>query len=154
MEWMLMPKEPYAGDILDTQQPFTAKSDVVGTVVCIMNAHAEERGFELIPSPSRAFVRGSIQELIVTDEPQASPGTVVNRVAYVCFFEIEIGGIVLAGDMVEIGGQELGQVAGFDLTHAPNHMNVIVHVAQPRSGAEMGVALGDRVTLRYAVERT
>jgi hypothetical protein len=149
-----MPKEPYAGGILDTQQPFTAKSDVVGAVVCIMDARAEERGFELIPSPSRAFARGSIQELIVTDEPQAAPGAVVNRVAYVCFFEIETGGIVLSGDTVSIEDREIGQVAGFDLTHTPNHMNVIVRVAQPRSGAEMGLALGDQVTLRYTGERT
>lgn len=148
-----MPKEPYAGGILNTSQPFTAKSDVVGTMVCILHARAEERGLELILNPSRALTRSSIQELVVTDESQASPGAVVNRVAYLGFFEIDTGGIALVGDTVEIEGREIGQVIGFDLTHAPNHINVIVQVTQLKSGAEMGLALGDRITLRYTGEK-
>jgi uncharacterized protein YuzE len=146
-----MSKEPHAGGILD-KYPYTDKSDVVGRVVCILDARAENRGMELSIHPSRAVPKGEIHELVTTDDPQARPGKVVDRVAYISFFEVEKGGIILVNDQVTVEGQEVGQVVGFDFTHAPNHLNILIRTATPMTGPELGLKLGGRVVFSMQVQ--
>jgi len=140
-----MSKEPHGSGILD-KYPYAAKSDVVGKLVCILDARSEERGMELIIHPSRALRRGEIHELAITDDPEAGPEHTVDRVAYLAFFSVEEGGIVLVGDKVKVGKQEMGKVAGFDLTHFPNHMNILVRSTERKTGPELGLSLGDSIT--------
>jgi hypothetical protein len=140
-----MSKEPHGSGILD-KYPYAAKTDVVGKLVCILDARSEERGMELIIHPSRALCQGEIHELAVTDDPQAGPEHVVDRVAYLAFFTVEKGGIVLVGDTVEVGRQVIGEVVGFDLVHFPNHMNILVRSVEQKTGPELGLSLGDSIT--------
>ncbi len=140
-----MSKEPHGHGILD-KYPYAAKSDVVGKLVCILDARSQERGMELIIHPSRALRRGEIHELAITDDPEAGPQHTVDRVAYLAFFSVEEGGIVLVGDGVKVGKQEIGRVAGFDLTHFPNHMNILLRTTEPKTGLELGLRLGDCIT--------
>lgn len=140
-----MSKEPHGSGILD-KYPYVAKTDVMGKLICILDARSEERGMELTIHPSRALCQGEIHELAVTDDPQAGPEHIVDRVAYLAFFTVEKGGIVLVGDKVEAGKQEIGEVVGFDLTHFPNHMNILIRSAERRTGPELGLSLGDSIT--------
>ncbi len=140
-----MSKEPHGTGILD-KYPYAAKSDVVGKLVCILDARSEERGMELIIHPSRALCQGEIHELAVTDDPEAGPEYTVDRVAYLAFFDVEQGGIVLVGDKVRVGERVIGQVVGFDLTHFPNHMNILVLGSESKTGPELGLSLEDSVT--------
>ena len=140
-----MSKEPHASGILD-KYPYVAKSDVVGRVVCVLDARSEERGMELTIHPSRALCRNEIHELAITDEFEAAPGLTVNRVAYLAFFAIEEGGVVLQRDDVIAGGKSLGSVVGFDLTHFPNHLNVVAYREPRQTGLELRLRLGDVVT--------
>jgi len=61
-----------------------------------------------------------------TDEEDAAPGSGANRVSAIAFFEVKTGGLAVAGDRVTLDGRRLGEVAGYDMTHMPNHMNVLV----------------------------
>ena len=140
-----MSKEPHGTGILD-KYPYAAKSDVVGRLVCILDARSEERGMELTVHPSRALCQGEIHELAITDDPQAGPNYLLDRVAYLGFFAVEQGGIALVGDRVLVGDSELGTVAGFDTTHFPNHMTVVIGANERRTGSEVGLRLGDVVT--------
>ena len=140
-----MSKEPHGSGILD-KYPYAAKSDVVGRLVCILDARSEERGMELTIHPSRALCLGEIHELAVTADPQARPDYTLNEVAYLAFFAVEQGGIVLVGDRVLVGEAEIGTVVGFDLTHFPNHMNVVIGATERKTGLELGLSLGDLVT--------
>jgi hypothetical protein len=142
-----MSKEPHGSGILD-KYPYAAKSDVVGRLVCILDARSEERGMELTIHPSRAVCQGEIHELALTDDANAAPDYTLNRVAYLAFFCVEQGGIVLVGDSVLAGDVELGKIVGFDVTHFPNHMNVVAVAKQRKTGAELGLNLGDFVTFR------
>ncbi len=142
-----MSKEPHGAGILD-KYPYAAKSDVTGRLVCLLDARSEERGMELVIHPSRALCRNEIHELAVTDDAAASPNSVVDRVAYLAFFSIEEGGVVLVGDKVEVAGKEVGEIAGFDVTHAPNHMNVLLRVEQCQTGPELGLHLGEPIIFR------
>jgi hypothetical protein len=37
---------------------------------------------------------------------------------------------------------------GFDLTHFPNHMNLLIGARERKTGLELGLNLGDIVTFR------
>ncbi len=140
-----MSKEPHGTGILD-KYPYVAKSDVVGALVCILDARSEARGMKLEIHPSRAVREGEIHELAVTADPRAGPGYTVDQVAYLAFFSVQTGGIVLVGDRVILGEVDVGEVVGFDLTHYPNHMNILVGAEERKTGPELGLSLGDLVT--------
>ena len=146
-----MSREPHAGAILD-KYPYVDKSNVAGRVVCILDARSENRGMELSIHPSRAVLKGEIHELVATDDLQAGTGQVVDRVAYIGFFDVEKGGIILVNDRVTVEGQEVGQVVGFDFTHAPNHLNILIRTATPMTGPELGLKLGGRVVFSMQVQ--
>ena len=148
-----MSKEPHGTDILD-RYPYAAKSDVVGKIVCLLDARSEERGMQLMLHPSRAICRGEIHELAVTDDTHASPENTVERVTYVAFFSVEEGGIVLVGDKVEIDGTQLGELVGFDNTHFPNHLNLLVRNNDPKTGPELGLRLGDPIVFSFTTQPT
>ena len=120
---------------------FTAKREVVGRMVMIMSHRFNRRGLELTDFWSRAIRQHDIEEVIFTDELDAAPGKRVERVAYLGFFETTVGGIIYVGDQVQVQGKVVGKVAGFDLTHAPNHLNIVVVAENCIPGSELGVAL-------------
>lgn len=92
-------------------------------------------------------VKHEIHELIITAE-DAAPNKQVNRIAYLCFFEVLDSGMLWAGDRVEINGKAIGYLAGYDFAHMPNHMNIIVQVSEPlKTGFELDLQPGD--SLRF-----
>jgi len=123
------------------------KALVWGRLVAVMDAKVSHRGLRLMVSPTRALLSGQIHELMVTDEEDAAPGRTVNGIAYVCFFELERGGVVAKGDKVTLQGKAIGEIVGFDETHTPNHLNVVIKSSKRKSGKEMGVELGDRLII-------
>ena len=111
-------------------------------LVAVMEFVREGRGLVLIRQRTRCIRRHEIHELILTDEPAAAPGAVVDRVAGLAFAEFEEGGVLAEGDVLRIGGQERGRVVGFDETHMPNHLNVVLRAPVLTSGVAWGLALG------------
>jgi hypothetical protein len=88
--------------------------------------------------------------LIITAEEQAAPGTTVNKIAYLGFFEIEEGGILWVGDRVDVDGKTVGELAGYDMAHFPNHMNIVVKVKEPLiTGYEAGLKPGASITFTF-----
>lgn len=139
-----MSVDPYTGKKLDTPFPCADKATVPGRVCAVLDARALERGLQLAPFPSRAVLKHEVHELILTAEAAAGPGAWVNQIAYLAFFEVLQSGILWAGDRVLIGGREVGRLAGYDLTHFPNHLNIIVKTsAKLLTGLEMGINLDD-----------
>jgi hypothetical protein len=131
--------------VLDTDNPYSAKRPVLGRVVCVLDASSERRGMQLELFPSRAVRAGEIHELVLTEDPGAGPRARIDRVAYVGFVEVTRGGVILVGDSVTLGERELGQVAGFDYNHFPNHMNIVLRGPTRETGRGLGVALEDLV---------
>ena len=81
---------------------------------------------------------------MVTDE-DVSTGSTVQRVGLIAFFEVVEGGVILVGDQVQVNGRALGDVAGFDETHMPNHQNICVAADSLVDVVALGLALGDSV---------
>lgn len=135
------------------ENPYHAKSDVCGELRVVLAGRYEERGLSLIAPVSRCVCRHEVHELIVSDEETIGPGVTVNRIAYIGFAEITAGGVIIAGDEVTIDGQKIGVIAGFDLTHMPNHLNIVIKSDGRQSGAERGLLLNSSVVFRQVITK-
>ena len=131
-----------------TELRYTAKRHVQGELIYVFCLRADERWMYLEDLPSRALAKGEIHELILSQNEGLSPGAKVRDVAYIGFFEVSVSGIAEIGDEVWAGEQRLGSLAGFDLTHYPNHFNIVVSTNDAKTGAEIGLGLG--VPIRFS----
>ncbi|MZP30159.1 hypothetical protein GTO91_10610 [Heliobacterium undosum] len=139
--------DPYAKGMLRVH-PYAKKKDVVGELVAILEGKLENRGLQLIKPISRALAEDEIHEIIVTDERDAGPGKQVDRIAYLAFFEVKGGGVIVTGDPVFLKGKLLGHIAGFDETHMPNHINIVIKSDERQSGVSIGAEIGQQLLIK------
>jgi hypothetical protein len=117
-----------------TQSAYGDKRPVEGEIVALLHIVFEDRGLEFIDTKSRVVKLYEIHELMITDEIVEEVGG-ANRVRAIGFFEISKPGLIVVGDEVWVGDRFLGKLVGYDLTHMPNHMNVVVrseNLTEPR----------------------
>ncbi|MBA7511948.1 hypothetical protein ES705_03947 [subsurface metagenome] len=136
--------DPYASKMFK-KNPYTQKRIIEGSMVVIFDASLEHRGLDLIAPISRVLNKNEIHELILTDEKNVVPKSIVNSIAYIGFFEVKKGGVIVVGDEVYVGEKLIGKVVGFDDTHIPNHQNVILCSHKKKTGAELKINLEDEV---------
>ena len=125
---------------------YSGKTELAARLFAVLDLITEDRGLKLIPHLSRAVKRGDVLELICTDEEDAGPGSEVNRAAYIGFAEVSEAGLLLCGDTVTIRQEELGKIAGFDETHLPNHLNVVLLSDRCGTGRERELPLDVPIT--------
>lgn len=148
-----MANDPYTSGKF-VKNPYVKKRTVGGPLVVVLDGRMDDRGLELITPISRCIKKHEVHELILTDETVAKPGMSVDRIAYLGFFTAEQSGVLVAGDEVLLDGQRLGHLAGFDETHMPNHLNIVIKAAGRQTGTELGVNPGSQVEFRLpAAER-
>lgn len=128
-----------------TLSTYAANRPVEGGVVTVLDSTHEARGLKLIPTYSRALVKNSIHELIATDEAKQKPGGTANRIAYLAFFEVTRGGCIIVGETLMVDGKPVGQVIGFDETHEPNHINIIIGVKRRATGPQLKISVGSKI---------
>lgn len=139
--------EPYKMGMIK-RDPFVTKGDVHGELVAILDLKLEKRGLKLIAPLSRALLAYEIHEVVMTDETDAGPDKIVDHVAYIGFFEVKKGGVVVVGDDVSLEGNPIGKVVGFDETHAPNHLNIVVSSSERKTGFELGAKIGTKIIIK------
>jgi hypothetical protein len=137
--------DPYARNMFGQFNPYFAKRQISGKLAVVLDGTFDERGLELILPSSRAVKTSEIHELILSDE-ETGPGQRVNRIAYVGFIEINQGGVIVVGDSVRIGGQVVGKIAGFDETHMPNHLNIVL-AGKRKTGRELEASVESAITI-------
>ena len=130
------------------ENPYVAKSDVEGTLVVVLRGAFEDRGLELIKPISRCVQKYEIHELIFSDEEGIGPGATVNKISYMGFVEILKGGVLISGDGLFCNGERVGFIAGFDETHMPNHLNIVISREKRITGEELGCKPGDEITFK------
>ena len=138
-------KDPYQSGMFSSN-PYYAKTSIVGELNVVLDGKLENRELSLIKQISRCVLKHEIHELIISDEDGIGPGSTVNKIAYLGFFEISQGGVLTTGDNVYCAGKLIGTLAGFDETHMPNHLNIVIKSDTRMSGTEQGVILGDEIT--------
>lgn len=139
-----MSETPYDPRLI-TPKVYGDRRPVTGEVVALLHITFEKRGLKLIEARSRALLLNEIHELMITDERGAAPGGGADRVSAIAFFEIKRGGVAVVGEEVSIGGRVLGELAGFDVTHMPNHMNVLVKTGSLEAPS---ISVGDEIVFR------
>ncbi len=138
--------DPYQSNIVK-KNLYTEKVEIFGEIVAILDWAHDNRKLELIYPASRCLLKNEIHELILTDE-KVKPGDIVNRVSYIGFFEVKEGGVILNGDEIFIGDQYIGEISGYDETHMPNHMNIVIYSPTLNTGHEKGLKLKEKVIIR------
>jgi len=136
--------DPYASKMFK-KNPYTQKRTIKGSMVVIFNVTLEHRGLNLIAPISRVLNKNEIHELILTNEKNAAPKSIVNNIAYIGFFEVKEGGVIVVGDEVYVGRKLIGKVVGFDDTHIANHQNIILYRHKKKTGTELKINLEDEV---------
>lgn len=121
---------------------YAANRPVMGRVVTTLDSTHEARGLKLISTYSRALPKNSIHELIATDEAGRKPGDTANRIAYLAFFEVARGGCIIVGETLLLDGKRVGTVVGFDETHEPNHINIVIGVDRRQTGRQLKFSVG------------
>jgi hypothetical protein len=139
--------DPYASGLV-TKSPYGPKRIIQSSVIAILQIEMEGRGLNLIQPKSRALKKNEIHELMITDEKEAKPGVVVNRVSYIAFIEIHWGGVMVVGDEVYWKNNFLGTVVGFDDTHMPNHQNIVLYSPKRITGKDLNIKLEDPIIIQ------
>lgn len=129
-----------------------AKRELAASVVLVYRHRRVSRRMELSPFSTRCVRRGEVHEIVVTADDRADGDPIVADVAYLGFAEFQDGGVLVVGDEVMWREERLGSVLGFDLSHAPNHLNVIVATSAPTSGEDLGVAVEDPIRFMPTVK--
>ena len=137
--------DPYAAGKVTTSL-YAQKRDVKGPMVVVLDGKLDDRGLSLIGPMSRCLCRGQVHELILTDEESAKPGATVQRIAYLGFFGVDQEGVVVVGDEMLLDGEKVGVLAGFDETHMPNHLNIVIQSTIRKTGSELDCRLEKIVT--------
>lgn len=127
-----------------TPSVYGNRRPVEGETVALLHIAFEDRRLKLIETKSRAVKRYEIHELMITDE-DAAPGGGADRVRAIGFFEITESGLIVVGDEVWIEDRLLGKLAGYDQTHMPNHLNIVV---KAESLDEPVLRVGDRIRFK------
>ena len=141
-----MSKDPYQSNMFKKANPYYKKNTVRGRNVVVLSEYFDNRGLQLIRPISRAVKQHDVHEMIITDE-SAQPGDTVNRIAYLCFVEITSSGVILRGDDVRINGKSVGEISGFDETHMPNHLNIVIKGNQYLCGKDLNIQLNDSLEI-------
>lgn len=122
-------------------------------MVVILDGVKKKRGLFLIAPRSRAVKKNEILEIISTKERNAAPGSIVNKVAYIGFFDVDNSGVIVTGDDVYIKKKLIGKVIGFDDTHMPNHQNIVLYSPKDKTGPELNINLGDEIAFKMIESR-
>lgn len=128
-----------------TLSTYAANRPVKGGVITVLDSTHETRGLKLIPTYSRALPKNSIHELIATDETGKKPGDTANKIAYLAFFEVSRGGCIIVGETLFVDDKAIGEIIGFDETHEPNHINIIIGVKSRRTGPQLRISVGSKI---------
>ena len=137
--------EPYEAGIAKGRSR-SIKTSVRGHIVVVLDTRRENRQLELIHPYSRCVTASEVHELVLTDEQNAKPGSKVQRVAGIGFMVFSQSGVVMVGDrFMSPGLGPLGTVVGFDVSHYPNHFNVVLYNDSWLTGREMGLYLNSEV---------
>ena len=116
-----------------------------GVLVRVLSHTRTDRGMTLAPFATRCVLRGSVHELVTTDQRRQTAGNAIDRVGFVGFIEFANSGLIARGDMVYRKGDRVGTVLGFDECHAPNHYNLLIETEELLTGLSLGMGIEDSV---------
>jgi L-arabinose 1-dehydrogenase len=133
----------FPNPILHRKAPLTA------ALVATFDRVRTDRAMTLAAYTTRCIRAGDVHELLVA-APRTSRHETLQHVGYLGFAEFERGGVMEVGDAVTFAGRHAFRVLGFDETHAPNHLNIVLAAPQVTTGFRLGLEVGEMLVVRAA----
>ncbi len=121
------------------------KPPVVSVLCSVHGTRRNNRGIRPIVQKTRCVCGGSIHEIIVVEAGIVEAQGSVEDTAYIGFARFPEGGLLECGDAVYVNERLLGELAGFDETHMPNHLNILVKRDSLITGVDLGCGFSDLV---------
>ena len=118
-------RDPYEDGLID-KDPFSKVASIKFKIVAVLDISFENRRMDLMDTFSRSIVKNSVVEFALTSEKNIRPGKIVDSVQYIGFGAAQMSGQATVGRKVSIEGHYIGTVLGFNDTHSPNHLNVVI----------------------------
>ncbi len=112
---------------------YRGRRKVTGETVTVIDVIFDSSTIDLSDNWSRAVPRGDIHEIMLWN-----PDAEEDNAAAIAFIEVTQGGNIVNGDAVNIDGLKIGELAGFDYNHMPNHMNLVVKVNDLKVPIKLG----------------
>ncbi len=140
--------DPYQSGIA-AKVSYTAKRSVIAKIVAVLKGTLENRGLKIIFPRSRAARKHDVIELITTTQKECKAGDRVDRVSYIGFAEIQASGVLRVGDQAILKGAPQWIIVGFDETHYPNHLNVIMQPVAEQAESAPDVQLEDLLEFQF-----
>ena len=109
---------------------------VKGEVVTVIDVSFDSSGIDLVDAWSRAVPRGDVHEIMIWNPLEEG-----DDAAAIAFIEITQGGNIVNGDEVRLDGEAIGNLAGFDYNHMPNHINIVVETGSLDLKVKLGSVL-------------
>lgn len=116
--------------------------------IAILNHKRVQRGIMLTKWQTRVVRQGDIHEILTTPERTEHISRQINLVFYLGFAEFDAGIIAIGDGFWAEDGSFLGQVLGFDETHAPNHLNILLSSDVMLPGVQRGLRPDHRFFVR------
>jgi hypothetical protein len=134
--------EPY----LDTNTKSIIFKPPIASILCsVHGTRRNNRGMKPIVQRTRCVEQGSIHEIIIVEERVVKEKGLIEETAYIGFTQFLTGGLLECGDSVYLNNMLLGELAGFDDTHMPNHLNILVQRSNLVTGIDLKCSFSDLI---------
>lgn len=111
--------------------------------VAVMAMATPNRGMIASEFHTRCVQKGEVHELICLYENE--DGQVdLNDAWYLGFIEFQQGCVLAKGMQLSVNGEYVGTLVAFDMTHSPNHLNILLAHPSPKTGQQQGIQVGDQ----------
>ncbi|WP_128428106.1 Gfo/Idh/MocA family protein [Streptomyces cyaneus] len=130
-----------------------SKLPVRTSVVRLLFHETVRRGMLLAHAGSACIRAGDIHELVVTREDTDVAGARIDHVAYLGFIEFLDPAMLTRGDTFWIGDRKLGVFAGYDESHLPNHLNLILSADRLVTAEDIDLRPQDVIIVREGPQR-
>lgn len=136
--------DPYR-DVGLVVPPYGAKSLLIGRMCALVNLVYPSRALQIMTEKSRVVRNWDIHELMLAPSSMV-PDLPARGLRVLGFVEFLSGGVLVAGDRLLLDGDDVGELVGFDGTHSPNHLNIVIR-ASTEDVEHIDVRLGSSVSI-------
>ena len=113
------------------------------TLVMVLGHSRAEREMEQGKYMTRCIKAGEVHELVAVAAHTLSDGK-YHGASYIGFAEFNSSAVIHVGEKVFLGAAYVGVVGGFDYTHFPNHINILIEAEHPRDGQTLRITTGQK----------
>ena len=111
------------------------------TFVMVLGHDRPEREMQKGSFLTRCIQAGEVHELVAVDA-NTLEAEKYHGASYLGFVAFKAPAVIYVGESVFIEGKYLGVLGGFDYTHYPNHINILIETEHPTNGQGLGITVG------------